>query len=111
MPTMPPVHKSRGEQALALARRQDVKAYDRGRKGERSFYWSDRWRRLRAMVLREEPLCRMCGGPANEVDHIVPRSEDASLELVRDNLRALCKSCHSKRTGMDRGRRQPGEGR
>ncbi|WP_213002631.1 HNH endonuclease signature motif containing protein [Winogradskya consettensis] len=62
-----------------------------------------RWRRTRAAHLGRHPLCP-CGSIATDVDHIDglgpkgPRGHDPS------NLRSLCHSCHSQRTGRD----QPG---
>lgn len=54
------------------------------------------------MVLREEPLCRKCGEPATEVDHVISRERGG--EDTRDNLQGLCKPCHSQKTvGEDRG--------
>lgn len=57
------------------------------------------WRKLRARVLaRDHGRCVMCGAPATHVDHI-ERGQDHSSA----NLRALCQSCHMKRTGHDGG--------
>jgi len=68
-----------------------------------------RWRKLRKMVLARNPLCADCmeAGlvvPAIEVHHVVPKAAggDDSFE----NLMALCKSCHSRRTGRERRRSQ-----
>lgn len=58
------------------------------------------WRRWRLMVLREEPLCRVCGDAADQVDHITPLSRGGTDE--RSNLQSLCASCHSKKTSADR---------
>ena len=70
-----------------------------------------RWRRLRAQVLREEPLCRACLGvgrvaPATEVDHIVPRSKGGPDD--RANLQSLCKSHHSEKTKREAAWSTPG---
>lgn len=62
-------------------------------------YGSD-WRRLRAEVLRAEPLCRLCRtAPATEVDHVVAfRGVHDPLRLARGNVRPVCAPCHRRRT-------------
>lgn len=65
------------------------------------------WRRLRALVLAEEPLCPRCQAAgflvgATEVDHI---DGDASNNL-RVNLQGLCRVHHSQKTGRDVQRRK-----
>ncbi len=71
------------------------------------FYQTTRWRKLRRYVLSREPLCRDPFGEhaewcevvsATEVDHIVPRRVRPELELSLENLQALCKRCHSRKT-------------
>jgi len=62
-------------------------------------YESVRWRKLRACKLRNEPLCRVCKKPANEVDHILPVREHPHLAWVWDNLQSLCGYCHRSKTG------------
>lgn len=57
------------------------------------------WRKLRALVLREQPICPECERmgqytAANEVDHI---DNDASNN-DRSNLIGLCKTHHSQKT-------------
>jgi len=59
------------------------------------------WEELRRVVLREEPLCRLCLAagrhtPATEVDHVRRLRDGGTNE--RSNLRALCRSCHSRHT-------------
>ena len=64
-----------------------------------------RWRRLRAEVLTEHPLCEACQtlGVVEAsccVHHIVPvesgkdEQECAQLAYSRGNLQALCRKCH-----------------
>jgi len=85
--------------------RQDAARPHRAARG-----YDRRWHRLRRQVLDEEPLCRFCSDrgeavAAEEVDHI----DGDAWNRARDNLRPLCKACHSARTARDqafgRGRR------
>ena len=58
------------------------------------------WRKLRAVVLRESPLCALRRtAMATEVDH----RDDDPTNNDRANLSALCKPCHSRKTNADRG--------
>lgn len=64
------------------------------------------WRRLRAAVLAEEPLCQHCLDrgviePATEVDHVDNDPTDNRPEA----LQSLCKPCHSRKTQADMGKR------
>lgn len=77
----------------------DFKTY----KGRQRFYQSEEWQKLRAYKLMNNPLCEECFKkdvltPATEVDHKVDLVDAPYLCLVLENLRALCKSCHSKKT-------------
>ena len=60
------------------------------------------WQKTRLAVLTDEPLCRFCNEQgktvaATEVDHI----DGNSFNNEGENLRPLCKSCHSRRTARD----------
>ena len=68
---------------------------------------SARWRRLRAEVLAESPLCPRCAQAglvrsAAEVHHIVPVESGPTpaarerLAYSRTNLTALCRNCHAE---------------
>lgn len=64
---------------------------------------SAKWLKLRAQVLTEEPLCRMCAAagyttPATDVDHIINHSGDFTDDNRRENLQPLCHECHSRKT-------------
>ena len=68
-----------------------------------------RWRATRKLFLAENPLCVFCKDkgrltPATEVDHIIERRDLESIGAIYDqeNLRALCKPCHSRRTMLHR---------
>lgn len=55
------------------------------------------WRKLRAAVLLDRPVCEACGrAEATDVDHVVRRGAGGSDDLA--NLMALCHPCHSKKT-------------
>lgn len=43
--------------------------------------------------------------PASEVDHIVPLRQAPERKYDLANLQPLCRSCHSTKTGRDRGGR------
>lgn len=58
------------------------------------------------MVLAREPLCAECkqGGmvvAASEVDHIIPLADGGTNDP--ENLQALCKACHSRKTARQMG--------
>jgi 5-methylcytosine-specific restriction endonuclease McrA len=51
---------------------------------------------------RDEGLCQVCGGPAEEVDHVIPRSAlpGKRLRAQRDadsNLICICHACHHQK--------------
>jgi len=54
------------------------------------------WQRRRRQVLREEPLCRVCGAPAVDVDHVRPLRLGGGHEL--SNLQPLCRRHHAQKT-------------
>src|SRR5690606_16294635 len=59
------------------------------------FYRSAQWKALRATVLAEEPVCRICSNePATVVDHIDGNWRNNS----RGNLRGLGVRCERRRT-------------
>ena len=63
------------------------------------------WGKLRALVLREQPLCPECEAvgfiePATQVHHV----DDNANNNSRTNLISLCASHHSRHTAMDMGK-------
>jgi len=59
---------------------------------------------MRARVLREEPLCRVCIAAgryaATEIaDHIIPKAEGGGDE--RENYQGLCKPCDVVKTARE----------
>jgi 5-methylcytosine-specific restriction protein A len=96
MPIRPPIHRSHGT-------KPPEQAYDMRRGSAASRGYDRDWRKLRAAVLFDEPLCRFCQEQgriteATEVDHIKSIAERPDLRLERSNLRPLCTPCHSGRT-------------
>lgn len=64
------------------------------------------WRKLRAQVLSEQPLCPECQEngalvPATEVDHI----DNDPTNNLRSNLQGMCRAHHSAKTHADMGHR------
>lgn len=63
--------------------------------------------RMRARVLIEEPLCRLCmeRGVVTATaiaDHIVPKAEGGGNE--RSNYQGLCSACHVAKTAREAAR-------
>jgi 5-methylcytosine-specific restriction endonuclease McrA len=78
---------------------------------------SGRWQRLRARVIREQPLCARCQLRLSEiVDHIVPAAvaiaqahvsgrypvDKHAGYFLRSNLQGLCRRCHADETAEDK---------
>lgn len=69
----------------------------------KKWYQTAAWRRLRAWVLANNPLCVMCQAlhvvcVATEVDHIIPHRGDRQLFWDPVNLQGLCATHHSEKT-------------
>ena len=100
MPTRPPQHrptwwKPYKEDAKQVARRHARRALATN---------STAWRKLRAVHLAGEPLCRECAKAdrvtaATDVDHI--DGDDGNN--APSNLQSLCHACHSRKTAQENG--------
>lgn len=65
----------------------------------RGYGWA--WQKLRKSIMhRDCGICRICGRPGNEVDHIIPKSRGGLDDP--DNLQCLCIECHQAKTIQDR---------
>lgn len=99
MPNRIPIHKPLGS-VTEHARQRVVNSRRTG--SSTALGYGRLWQRIRAAVLALHPMCVMCAKVgkrtvANEVDHI----DGDSSNNANDNLRALCKPCHSRRTAKD----------
>jgi 5-methylcytosine-specific restriction endonuclease McrA len=59
---------------------------------------TSQWRKIRQRILqRDGYTCQHCGGEANSVDHIVPRTMNGTDDEF--NLQSLCTPCNSAKGG------------
>jgi 5-methylcytosine-specific restriction enzyme A len=98
MPDRMPLYRPPGWQSEADRRR----AYD---KAKVRHYDKRRWRdHLRAAYLATHPICECgCGWPATVVDHKQPHRGDEALMYDWDNLQAMTKQCHDRKTATQDG--------
>lgn len=65
------------------------------------------WERTRTTVLRRDRnVCYLCGGRADQVDHVIPRAEGGSDDPA--NLAAICDPCHRAKSQAEAKRGQYG---
>ncbi|NDD52867.1 HNH endonuclease [bacterium] len=92
---MPKAPKSHVPASRPTRRHQDTNRPNAHQRG----YCSDRWRRLRLMVLNRDLVCQVCGvvlSRSFHCDHIVPKKSGGQDTM--ENLQALCNKCHSIKT-------------
>ena len=102
MPYKTRVHRPKGARSAAERKAE----YDLRRPSVKSRGYDSKWRKIRAVVVAEEPLCRHClligrTKATQEVDHIIPHKGDHELFVRRDNLQGLCKQCNSRKTATE----------
>lgn len=72
---------------------------DEWRQKAKRFYRSRKWKLLRKEVLKEFPFCDICKLRMSEdVHHLEPLRNSWEKRLDKENLQALCHSCHSRIT-------------
>ena len=90
----------------------DAHAKQRNIRDNRSSYHylynTNKWIKLRQQILIDNPLCILCKIEhkwvlATVVDHITPHKGNESLFYDVNNLQALCKICHDKKTAEEDG--------
>ena len=92
------------EQGQVFCKEHMAWSGDRLRGGADACGYDARWRKARALYLRQYPLCVLCHAegkvvPATVVDHIIPHRGDQKLFWDQANWAALCKECHDRKTG------------
>ena len=69
----------------------------RGNSAQRGYGY--RWRKIRARVLEQHPICMKCNqAPSNTVDHILTKAQGGTDD--ESNLQALYRECHSRKTAL-----------
>lgn len=84
-------------------KRERDREYNKKARPHKKLYKSAGWQRLRKWFLSKHPLCKECERQgritsAQVVDHIKPHRGDLELFWDVNNLQALCKSCHDRKT-------------
>ena len=85
------------------------KAWDHGGKTAAQRGYGRDHRRLRKILLAQEPTCRLCRekgrvSVATIADHIVPIAQGGAVHDI-NNLQPVCSDCHLDKTNADNGRR------
>jgi 5-methylcytosine-specific restriction enzyme A len=96
-------------------RMQGQKEYEKRRGHAAARGYGYRWRIASKTYLANNPLCVECLKKqrlvaATVVDHIVPHKGNPALFWNRDNLQALCKRCHNRKTATSDSRWGRGAG-
>ena len=96
--------KRGGSLCRECQRRKLQRLHDSVPDSERKLYRMQAWKKLRQLVLDQQPWCATpgCSLPAVEVDHITPRSRGGDF-WDRDNLQGLCRGCHRRKSAREAG--------
>jgi len=105
MPSRSPVHRPPSWKPRVEVERDRKRTFNTTRPSSWRRGYDRDWRKLRAAYLNAHPFCCMplCGALAAEVDHIRSVADYPELRLEWANLRALCKSHHSRHTALSTG--------
>lgn len=70
----------------------------------KKLYLTTRWRKLRDLILRRDPVCMECKRRASTIaDHKIDHRGDLILFWDPNNIRGICKPCHDIKTGSTHG--------
>lgn len=83
------------------------KSWDHGGKTRDQRNYGREHRRLRAELLRREPICRLCMAKgritvATIADHVTPIAKGGAVHDI-NNLQPVCALCHQDKSNADRG--------
>jgi 5-methylcytosine-specific restriction protein A len=71
-----------------------------GRPSAHARGYGARWRKLRKLVLHDDPICAVCCVQASqEVDHVLPKGSGGMDAL--SNLQGICERCHAEKTAQE----------
>ena len=89
----------RGETYCPKCKAREQKAYDRIRGSAAERGYDRKWRDVRDLYIKENPLCEDCRDKgitkmANVVHHIVELSRGGA-KYAFGNLKSLCTACHN----------------
>ncbi|HTE37526.1 MAG TPA: HNH endonuclease signature motif containing protein [Reyranella sp.] len=105
MPMRPPQHRPAWHKPIDESERQRKREYDRNRPSSTDRGYDVAWRKLRAVFIKQHPVCQRvgCNAASIDADHILSVRDHPELRLEWSNLRALCRSHHSERTAREQG--------
>jgi 5-methylcytosine-specific restriction protein A len=83
-----------------------ARAFGNAARSNQGLYNTSRWRKLAALVIREQPFCWYCGiskrdAGSLEVHHVEPPRGNEAVFFDRNNLVAVCRHCHQVITNKE----------
>lgn len=96
---MPTINKT---QLTAKPKRSKLDNQHQGRTYYNPNYNTQRWRKLRLELLKDNPICQECQKEYSKVaDHIKPVRLGGEFWDV-GNIQMLCNGCHAKKSARER---------
>lgn len=83
-----------------------AKERERFRGSKQSRGYGGEWERISLAYREAHPVCEICNdAPTDDTDHIVPfKGLDDPLRTAWDNLQAVCRPCHNRKTHWSNGK-------